>query len=348
MSESAKPRDTVSSVLIAMIAVAVGCLLADDSATVTKLHEQLSSLQERNRRTSPVERRFRPVNSSATHASSNNQRSMDIPEENLLSKAGVTDVDVTETLNVQRRQKDGEFILSNESPFLRKVRLYHYKKMAESELTNNSANYSQKFSQLGIDPEKSGHLQAHLAKIHQASLEAEESIAQLLDARMKYDEQVRALMGPEQYSNYRQYEESKPAREESEHINKALTSQKLALDGAGLQAIAAVVHASGAAPSGRWHGPYDDLPDVRMGADETKGWMIDEIGRLKDGYAQLQRLLPSTPLSGEQQAAVLKYFEHGISRRETALAELENPGLRQLKANNPANQTFFAPPRELE
>ena len=83
---------------------------------------------------------------------------------------------------------------------------YSFREIVSKAANERGSEYARVFQQAGLATEVSDRLQRHLAKIHLASLEAEVAIQQVLDARLKYDQQLNTVLDEEQYGRYRRYE----------------------------------------------------------------------------------------------------------------------------------------------
>lgn len=155
----------------------------------------------------------------------------------------------------------------------------------------------------------SEQLQGHMAKIHQASLEAEEAIAQVLDARSQYDQRVRVLLSEGDYTRYRQYEASKPAQRELENIQKYLSTEKrVAIEAGYAQTLARAIQEANAADNEQWHGPYDSLPQVRVGRDQVLDWAQRRVLQASESGNRVLEQMAAAGCPEEQLKYLGEYF----------------------------------------
>src|SRR5438128_344714 len=107
-----KLRDLLRSICVAMIGFAVGCFFADNSTEVLRLRSVLEQMERAQQRQPRVPRtRGGTIVGRATSSASPQTNIQSGTTSDLLSRAKVTTEDMQETLELQRRQAQAEFIL---------------------------------------------------------------------------------------------------------------------------------------------------------------------------------------------------------------------------------------------
>jgi hypothetical protein len=344
----AKPANFIGSICLTILGIAVVYFLADDSAELRELKAELDHVKGLQH-SQPRQPRTRFTSGGTSFGDEKilpplRTNDLTVGVDNLLTRANITADDVALTLELQRRQDQGEFILLDETPFLRKVRAYRHKVLAAEAAAKNAEAYNRELAGLGIKPEDSQQLQSHLAKIHHASLEAEEAIAQVLDARTKYDQRVRALLNDEDYSRYRQYEASKPAQMELERIQNYFREEKnTTIAPAYAQALATMIQEASAAENGSWHGPYDSLPQVKMGRDQVVEWEQQRVQQAKDSASEVIERMSSADLPDEYRRFLEDYYAKKVEAMQSSFDAIANALRGDGRISSNGSQTSLIP-----
>jgi hypothetical protein len=243
----------------------------------------------------------------------------------LFEKLKATPGDIETTRALQRRQRAGEFILRNEPPLMRRSQEWNFATLASKALTNNAARYNSLFSELGISPEVSRDLQVHLSRIYRASLEAQSSTIQLLDARSRYDQRMRTLLGGEKYSRYREIEKLRPAEEEVQNIQAFVVRSNCSrLDRSRELALARLIVEANLVDDGSRHGPYSPLPKPTVGLDQAITSEEDEFARLTQGTKKLVDRIGDAGLDAEQRACITAYYGQKLASKRMEIASLND------------------------
>jgi len=317
--------------IVVVIGFLTGYFWADDSAEIRKLRTELYQLRTSRQTTLPR----LPMVASRTLLKPTSTPGPSLPHDptnkhttisGLLARAKVTPGEIAATLALEKRRDEGEFLLRDERPVFKKLQDHDFESITSQTASNNAEAYNRAFSTLGIPAEKSEQLQNHLAKIHKASLECEASIAQVMDARREYDKRIRSVLSEEDYSRYRQFEESKPAWNELENIqqffvetgNSALNSQQQ-------QTLASLIQTAKATEEGWWHGPYDPLPQVKMGKDEVLPWAERQLKQITESAGQVLGRLPEVGLPEEFRNLLRDYYANKIQQRQNAIEMISKP-----------------------
>jgi len=305
--------------------------MADDSLEIQRLRTELYQLRTSRQPTRPklpvvasrtVLNPTSTLSPSLLHAPKNNHTTIT----GLLARAKVTSAEIEATLALEKRRNEGEFLLRDERPVFKKLQEHDFESITSQTASNNAEAYNRAFSTLGIPPEKREQLQNHLAKIHKASLECEASIAQVRDARREYDKRIRSVLGEEDYSRYRQFEDSKPAWSEVENIQKFFVETgNSALNSQQQQTLASLIQTAEATEEGWWHGPYDPLPQVRMGKDEVLPWAEQQLEQITESAGQVLGRLTEVGLPEESQNLLRNYYANKIQQRHNAVEMISKP-----------------------
>lgn len=246
-----------------------------------------------------------------------------------LRAAGITKEDIDETLRIQKEQENGVFTLKDETPFNRKMRQFRYKALAHQAASDKAIENSQTFAALQIPPETSDELQNHLEKIHRASLEAEEAIAQLLDARQRYDERMRSLLPDAEYNRYRSIESRKPAEQEWRlFVDYALNQKGFAIPPEYERPLTDAIAAAGAAETGDWHGPYDDLPDVRMGHDEILAYVQERLNQTENARKRVTDQVSDSDMPNEIKSLLAEYYSAKLLNKKELFTKINSPEMQ--------------------
>jgi hypothetical protein len=317
-------------VVLALVAFTAGYFAADDTRELRRLNAELERLSERQRgQPSQVAHPFSggqafgmPHRANVTSHPSSDQSGSG----GLLARANVTEEDMALTRELTERRENGEFVLKSEIPLFRKLQDYDLRTIATASSSSNATEYGQVFTSLGIDPGLGGQLQTHSGKIHLASLEAETAISQLLHARQSYDSRMRDLLSGEDYERYRRYEELKPVQDEAQRIREFFVeTHGLNVDQQFEQTLIELISVAGVAENAYWHGPYDPLPQVRMGKQEVTAWASEEFRRVIEGAEVIAEQARAAGLPEEYQDLLAQYYYVRAEAKRSLVESLLDP-----------------------
>jgi hypothetical protein len=248
----------------------------------------------------------------------------------LFEKLKASPGDIEMTRDLQRRRSAGEFILRNELPLMRRSQEWNFAAIAAKALTNNAARYNELISQLGINPDLSRDLQIHLSRIHRASLEAQSAIIQLLDARLRYDQRMRVVLGAEKYSRYREIEKLRPAEEDVQNIQTFLVhSNQSRFEGSRELALARLIAEADAVEDSSGHGPYSPLPSPAVGREQVIAMKEHELARLTAGSRMLINRIGEMGLDSEQRACISAYYDRKLASKHSEILALNERVTRE-------------------
>lgn len=140
--------------------------------------------------------------------------------------------------------------------------------------------YTRVFGELGVGASDIERIKSNLVELHRNANAAGDPLGQLVLARSAYDEEVRSILGEENYLRYRTYEATKPAVREYGMVEEyALNHHKFSLDPAYKDQLVQLISEAKAATTETWDGPYDPLPRPVAGTAA--------IQKLEDDYSAL-------------------------------------------------------------
>ena len=193
---------------------------------------------------------------------------------------------------------------------------------AQENLVNQkAASYTRIFTELGLTPEQEDQFKAKLADLHRKAIAAGEPMQELGQARVDYDEQIRAALGPEKYLRYREFEESKPARRELELIREfAAKSNHVAIGATDAAGIVELVKRTKATTTEEWHGPYDPMPHPEVGLERLVVVLGQKVARLRQVSSNLVEALPKSGVPVTYHETLKAYYAWKILEKEQQLA----------------------------
>lgn len=185
------------------------------------------------------------------------------------------------------------------------------------------AAYDHVFSALEVDPATASRIKADLVRLHHLAIAAGEPMTELVMARDKFDQFVRGALGEEKYQLYRNFEESKPAAKEYEHIERfALARDGTALDPRYADQVIQMIKNADAATFVTWHGPYDPLPRPSVGRVER---MREKLQDFELRYQRLGNDLEAQGLPRELVQLISAYTESKLQERERGIQFWDRP-----------------------
>jgi hypothetical protein len=233
--------------------------------------------------------------------------------------------DVALTKDLDQRRARGEFILKNERPLMRRSQERHFALIAARAFTNNAAEYARVFGEFGISSDISTELQLHLSKIERASVEAENSITQVLDARLRYDQRIRSLLSQDGYARYREYEELKPAFHEVGNIQLFLRKcNGIPLRADSELSLARLLTQAKLIENSWWHGPYSPLPQPRLGWEQVIARAEMQFEQVTECANIVAKRISELGLTPEQEGCVAGYYREKLRQKQMAVEELKH------------------------
>ncbi|MCF7763565.1 MAG: hypothetical protein K9N62_07810 [Verrucomicrobia bacterium] len=271
----------MASIVIACFLISY--ILFDDSSEIARLKSELERVNSMLAQAEAGAKRSRndnqPMGYSKRIALQQQGALQDSDQDGVFG--GMSQADLDRTFELNRRSKEGEYILGYERPtdqLLRRWGISNY----VANVTSTNAVYGEVFERLGLSEKSSKQFQKHLGKIISASMEADTAIQQLLSARKAYDNRLQSELGPEEYRVYREFEESKRAGAEVQRLQDYVQSTfGDSIDPNHSGTIADLIRESEAYTGDSWNGPYDGLPEPAVGKHdiiERLENMINQIG----------------------------------------------------------------------
>lgn len=142
----------------------------------------------------------------------------------------------------------------------------------------------------------------------------------------------RAAQGrPKEYQRYRRYEESKPALQDVDVIRRHFQDEGIVLDPQYDPSAAALLQAAALVNDGYWHGPYDPLPQVRIGRDEVLAWAQDKVTHATAGAEFIAERATEFGLPEEYSDRIADYYRNLAAKNE-ALVNAATPGLPDVQS----------------
>jgi hypothetical protein len=237
----------------------------------------------------------------------------------------LTEDDRQISLALNERRKKGEYILKFERPLDRKVMEAGIKQLASRIASNRAPALDAVFSQLALNPEISKQLKDHQEKIALASLQTETAMQQLILARQAYDTRMHSILSPDEYSSYRQFEDSGGATREYAALQQFADQKNTPLDPAYQQQVMDLIRSSQAYTSESWHGPYDSWPQIAIGQDMVVQKIEQEIGQISQAASTLREQATQASLPAPYVDLLSSYFADRISARNRTLENLNRP-----------------------
>ncbi len=236
-----------------------------------------------------------------------------------------TNEEIDLTTDLLERRKKGEYLLEQELPASRKFMEQRQKQIVEETAKRNTREYSQVFSELGLNPEVSAQLQTHVSKIQKASLDVSAAQSQVLWARDAYDKKLRSLLTDEGYSSYRAYEASKPAVREYSVLQEYAQQQNFTVDPAYEQRLANLIEQTQAFTFKSYQGPFDRLPEVGVGKEMVTVQLQQDIADFTERKARIVQVAAEQGLPEEYRKLIDSYFTERINETKRSIQGMDNP-----------------------
>jgi len=285
------------------------------------------SLQSQNQMAKPVEPRFESRRRAEVNVGSRTPQQPDriVSRSGFAEKLGVTPDDWAQTQELNRRERQGDYVLRFERPTTRKFLNHDFKELVSQMSQQNSAEYDRVFSGLGVTPIKAEQLKSHLGQIHRASLEAGVAAQQLVAARNDYDARIRQTLGEEGYVRYREYEDSKPAWREVGKLQQQLVEGGRRLDPAAEASIAGLIQEHQTYTEFTSHGPYDTPRPPAIGQVQVIDRLSQQQAQLVERANALIEHASRTGLSDELIEGLHAYYSSAIEQFRSQIERVRNP-----------------------
>jgi len=247
----------------------------------------------------------------------------------LIAKLGVTAEDLRITGELNRRAKEGEYVLMLQRPTTRKFLQHDFKEIVAGTAKEYSAEYDRLFSEVKVQPFDSDQLKHHLGQIHQASLEATVAMQQLIRARQDYDTRMRTTLTEEQYGRYRELERERPALNELSSFKSFIGDNGAALSPVDEEQIVRLMVDSEAFTKLTSHGPYDVFRAGAIGKEQVINRLTEEQTRIADRANKLLALASEAELPSQFTTLLHRYYSHAIDKRRSEIASVKAPRNRR-------------------
>lgn len=249
--------------------------------------------------------------------------------EKFFQQLGVTIEEWNATREINAREQEGEYILLLERPTTLRLISHDFKEITSVRSRLRSKADNEIFRDLGLTLDQIGKIRTHLSKIHTASLQAGIAIQQLLRSRYDFDERIKQLLSEHDYHRYREYERSKSAIDELEHVSMFFTEQKVEMDSRSRDVILRLIRENNAYSKIMSHGPYDSIPQVRVGSKEVLSQLNSRTEQLATNAAELLKHASSLKLANPLINGLREYYSNRISANKKLMKAI---GQRELSS----------------
>lgn len=241
----------------------------------------------------------------------------------MLEELGVTKEELKQTMDLEQRERQGEFVLQNERPTVRRFLEADFRAITQARFESDKPKYDEHFRAAGLTPSVSLRLQRHVQKIHQGALEAELAVSQVLDARHKYNESLKKSLSAAAYDNYREWELSKHADQEfllflnsvdSAHLAKITANDRTTILRHFKESEALSIRSS--------RGPFDDLPELAIGKEAVLKSTVQRQNRLLGAVRKLGLAMQSEGVSDFAQISVVNYYSNRLNAYDANIRHL--------------------------
>ena len=259
---------------------------------------------------------------------------------------GLSKEDLEESRAMDERRSRGEYFLGDEDPIIRKI--------GETNRTTSVARIAELkrmelgvlFAQFGLSDEASQQLQSHRVKITQAALKVEADISQLQTARNDYDSRLRTQLSAEDYSKYRLYEDTNPARAEYAKVLTFASQMGLAIDPNYEDKVVNLLYQAKAYTSMPGFGPYEGTPQPAIGLEAATAHVRQQLAQLTECAAQLSAHAAEAGLPDAAKNVVDNYYATKIKSLSNVLALYQNPKAQQDLIAQEIQRAFEATPNQ--
>jgi hypothetical protein len=322
-------RQTPVRIGLLLIGVLIAYLLVSRSKRIGALEQALEEARSGNAVTqeSALSRSISTATETATKGSEDKPGPLEYPFGHS-KDAGlrtVTAEELKESLAMNDRAANGEYILMWERPLDRKVMVNQVKEWASQQMEDRSQKLGATLSGLGVSDDVQRRLKTHQEKVLRASIEAELAMQQVLTARLDYDQAAKSAMTPDAYAAYRDYEDAVPAVRELGSIRDFADRNGLTLDPTQESQLQSLIKAAGAYTEKGWHGPYDGLPEPAMGQDAATAATSIMIQSITETSTALRQSISTANLPEELQQLVRAYYDDRLAQKQRVLSIISNP-----------------------
>lgn len=318
--------------VIALVCFATGYFVADDSARVQSLQAEIDRLPKSSGwRSPPVQRPSFLKTASSTNPPGLRPVTPE-PLPDLITRLGITPGELTETEEINARQRKGEYILKLERPTTRKFLDYDFKQIVAERAAALAERYDPVFTELGLSTATREQLKTHLGKIQRASLELTVAKQQMEEARQAYDKTIRSTLSGADYERYRGFEAARQATLEFERIQGfAQSSGQGFVDATQRDHFIAVIQEQNHYLTPTKDGPYDPERPAIIGRENVLREMETQRSNLQNLSARLQQRLAENGFDSDQIGLINAYYNQEIENR--------NKRVEQLAAGSPGQSS---------
>lgn len=196
--------------------------------------------------------------------------------------------------------------------------------MASNRAEARRAGYTKVFAELGFSAEKSDELQNELKDITWKALASEGATVDLLDAKQKYQKELKKTLTPEQYDRYLDFEKTRPALAEFDRIQKYLTAHQSTFPTEHQDTFIQLLKQRGSFTDESIDGPFDAVPRPTLGEDCIP--VLEEQKRLisENAKAILERS-SQIGIPDETRGLVAGFYSEKLKQLENALELVRMP-----------------------
>ncbi len=227
----------------------------------------------------------------------------------------IVDADHEVPPEILSRLTNGEFVLEYEFPTARVGLSNHVAVNVGAYRTVIDREYDALFQDLGLGESVAGKAKNHLASIQRARVEAEAYLIQLDDAKLAYDEQMKQVLGPEQYLKYRETESARPAMRELSRIKDFLQqAEGFELTTPEETSLLEALKRSKRIPV--YDGPYGEGAHASAGHDKVLTSLKQEMSLLLTESADLATNFSATGASDVLRSKVSDYYTERVRKKQ--------------------------------
>ena len=252
-----------------------------------------------------------------------------------IDDSGRTEADVREMNRLHELRKRGDYVLDMEDPAFRAAHRSTVAKFVMGIVAERRrVGYTRRLQELGVPEEQATRLAGHIAKIAEASVEANQLQIQLLDAQQSYDKALRASLSEEDYRRYLEYESSLRTAKEVEAFSAFLNDRKTPLAPEYVSALADLFQATGTRTVESMGGPYDPPPVPKVGATQVRQHLESVLAATQRAGDSMAGAAVEHGLPAEVVRNIDDYFRHRREILESQIKEMsdwESKGSRAMR-----------------
>jgi hypothetical protein len=236
----------------------------------------------------------------------------------------VEEEEMEESGRLQALREQGAYTLELRDPIKRKALEEASGKIAAaSESIRRMDGHPQLLAELGVPPEKAALLDHHLSMIVEASVEAEASMGQLLEARQAYEKAAKEFMGSDAYKQYQEFELGLKSRRELEKIREFTANNQLTLDDQAADQLSAIVKEFEGYTVKSWNGPFDGMPEIAVGYEQVTAGLRKDAARIEEASVAMQNAALERGFSPGFVRTLESYYDNQLQQIEAAQVGLK-------------------------